>query len=189
MADEAVTTTDVDATDATETDAQDTTTTETDDYKGKGSKAAVLADLAAERDARQRISADYDQLKTALASALGVGQDKAELDPESLARSLAEAQAEAAAARLQVAIVRCAPADADVSALLDSNAFTRAMNAVDASDSAAVTKAISDFVTANPRFAVTAPSTTSLFDTARDAASRTRQGSGFSMDDLIRGRS
>lgn len=49
------------------------TPTETSD-EGKGSKQAVLADLAKERDARQALAAQLDQLKTGLASALGISQ-------------------------------------------------------------------------------------------------------------------
>lgn len=42
--------------------------------EGKGGKAAVLADLAKERDARQALAAQLDQLKNGLASALGISQ-------------------------------------------------------------------------------------------------------------------
>lgn len=53
---------------ASETQAQ----TSTDE--GRGSKQAVLADLAKERDARQALATQLDQLKTGLATALGISQ-------------------------------------------------------------------------------------------------------------------
>ena len=137
-------------------DAQQPETGQGDDYKGAGSKDALKADLARERDARQALAQQLDQFKAGLAQALGIESEQA--TPEQLADQLAAAQAETATARMQLAIYQAAPAGVDVDALLDSASFTRSLAGVDPSDIDAITAKVAAFVDANPnRFSTTNP--------------------------------
>ena len=137
-------------------DAQQPETGQGDDYKGAGSKDALKADLARERDARQALAQQLDQFKAGLAQALGIESEKA--TPEQLAEQLTAAQAETATARVQLAIYQAAPAGVDVNALLDSASFTRSLADVDPSDIDAITAKVAAFVDANPnRFTTTNP--------------------------------
>ena len=135
-------------------DAQQPETGQGDDYKGAGSKDALKADLARERDARQALAQQLDQFKAGLAQALGIESEQA--TPEQLAEQLTAAQAETATARVQLAIYQAAPAGVDVSALLDSASFTRSLAGIDPSDTEAITAKVTAFVDANPnRFTTT----------------------------------
>lgn len=135
----------------TPTDAtNDAQATENDE--GKGSKSAVLADLATERDKRQaaetkaqETAAKLEQVLTALG--INTSQDDT-LDPEQLANDLKAKDAE-------LAVLRAGNGIADVDALLDSRAFTNTLGTIDPSDRDAVKAHITEYVTANPRFAVT----------------------------------
>ena len=162
-------------------DAQQPETGQGDDYKGAGSKAALQADLIEERGKRQALAQQLDQFKAGLAQALGIEEAKA--TPEQLAEQLTAAQAETATARVQLAIYQAAPAGVDVSALLDSQAFTASLAKIDPADTAAIATAVTDFVAANPRFRTTSPAAGS-----RDASAGTPSGGGFDMDRWIRGR-
>lgn len=117
------------------------------EYRGAGSKDALKADLARERDARQALAAQLDQLKTGLASALGIESEKA--TPEQLASQLEQARAEAATARAQLAVFTSVPAGVDVQALLDSASFQAALAKADPDK---ITETVAEFVKANPRF-------------------------------------
>lgn len=133
------------STEATET-AQDTT----QDDQGKGSKSAVLADLAAERDKRQAAEATAQETTARLEqvlTALGIKTEKDQVDPEKLAQDLSSQRAENA-------VLRAGHGIADVDALLDSRKFTDSLRDIDPSDRDAVKAHITEYVTANPRFAV-----------------------------------
>ena len=135
----------------------DTTTpaAQADDDKGAGSKDALKADLARERDARQALAAQLEQFKTGLAQALGVESAKA--TPEQLAEQLTAAQAETATAQVQLALYKAAPTGVDVAALLDSASFTRTLAGINPADAEAIAAKVTDFVAANPRFRTTVP--------------------------------
>lgn len=152
--------------------------------QGAGSKAAVLADLATERDKRQALETQFNTLRDGLAAALGLGKEVNEATPEQLAEQLTTAQHEAQQARVELAVFRTAPDGVDAQALLDSRAFTNTISDIDPTDEAALTKAINDFTNANPRFQ-TGPRNPGHRD-----ASSTSNGSrtARSMDDLLRGR-
>ncbi|WP_404465227.1 hypothetical protein LG274_02655 [Micrococcus antarcticus] len=172
-----------------EPDTDETPEVEETEDEGKGGKAAVLADLAKERDARQALSAELDELKTLLGQKLGLTTPDATVDPATQAR-IDAAEASARDARTQVAVVRNAPEDADVAALLDSSSFTRHMADVDPDDAKAVRSAVKSFLSDHPRFSTEQRTTASAprRGTVRDAGARTTQRSAPSMDDLIRGR-
>ena len=130
--------------------------------EGKGSKTAVLADLAAERDKRQAAertaTETADKLDRVLA-ALGMKDDPQQVDPDRLAADLR-------ARDLELAVVRTAAGVADVDALLDSRGFLATLESIDPSDRDAVKAHVTEYVTAHPRFAVATPKTQG----ARDAA-------------------
>lgn len=162
------------STEATKT-AQDTT----QDDQGKGSKSAVLADLAAERDKRQaaettaqEAAAKLEQVLTALGISTGEGEQP---DPEQLANDLKAKDAE-------LAVLRAGAGIADVDALLDSRAFTNTLGNLDPSDREAVKAHIQEYVTANPRFAV-ATQTHGARDAAAGSDSTTRSAD---INDMLR---
>ena len=73
-----------------------------------------------------------------------------------LTKAATEAQAEAKAARVELAVYRTAgAAQADPAALLDSRAFLDAVKDVDPTDSAAITAAIKSALADNPRLKAT----------------------------------
>lgn len=151
--------------------------------QGRGSKAAVLADLSAERDRRQEAETQLEEFKKQIGQLFGFTPADA---PAPTTADVEAARAEARAAQTQLAVVRNAPEGVDVAALLDSNAFATATKDLDPADGTAVRQAIADFVKDHPRFTVQAPAAR---NSARDAAARTPEGSrtGKTMDDLIRG--
>jgi hypothetical protein len=111
----------------------------------RGSKDAVLADLARERDKRQ----ETEQKLDAVLTALGLKEAGQDVDPKQAAADLAVTRAENAVLRVGAGI-------ADVDALLDSKSFTDSLAKVDANDRAAVKAHIEAFVQANPRYAAQA---------------------------------
>lgn len=184
--------TDQTATQATETEAAGTSTataqsTETED--GRGSKDAILADLATERDRRQAAEKQNQAVLKAIQEALGIKTETVQ-SPEDLQTALTESQAETTSAKLQLAIYRSpAGKEADVDALLDSRAFQETVSKVDPSDPAAVEQAIKTFVEKNPRFKAAAAGETPTVPAARDLTQGNGQKpSGKSMDDLLRGK-
>ncbi|MDQ9081538.1 hypothetical protein RFH37_08240, partial [Cutibacterium avidum] len=131
-------------------DSQGTTVDagETPQTEGRGSKSAVLADLAKERDKRHQLEAQFSQLRDGLAAALGIDQGETPT-PEQLTEQLTQAQAETKAAQLQLAVYQSMPDGVDREALLDSTAFREAISDATPDDIAAT---ITEFVDAHPRF-------------------------------------
>lgn len=67
-------------------------------------------------------------------------------------QTLTQAQADAMAAKLELAVYKAAPgAKADPAALLDSNSFREAVKGIDPTDTDAITAAITAATTTNPR--------------------------------------
>lgn len=151
--------------------------TETSD-EGKGSKQAVLADLAKERDARQALAAQLDQLKTGLASALGISQ-QTEVTPEQLTEQLTQAQKQAKTAETRLAVYQATPAGVDADALLDSQAFNKLITDTTPEN---LPEVIADFVKTNPRFHAATNTA------ARDANAASDTAETFSMNDWLRNR-
>ena len=115
-----------------------------------GSKTKVLEDLAKERrerQAAQTLAQQSDAKLTAVLTALGINTEGDKVDPDQLATYLASQRAENA-------VLRAGNGIADVDALLDSRAFTDSLRDIDSSDRDAVKAHITEYVTANPRFAV-----------------------------------
>lgn len=154
----------------TDTTATGTPETETPSGTtgGAGSKDAVLADLAAERDKRQAAEqaskATADKLQAVL-NALGLAKDE-HADPAKEAETWRQQVAER---DRQLAVLRNAPTQVDAQALLDSRSFLTTLEDIDPNDQAAVTATITGFVDSHPRFSRT-PSTT---HGARDLAQPT----------------
>ncbi len=87
-----------------------------------------------------------------IGKALGLIKDDEPADPVKLTEQLTAAGADARQAKIELAVYRAAQAtDADPNALLDSRVFLAKLADVDPSDTAAVTAAITEVVTANPR--------------------------------------
>ncbi|HEX7349596.1 hypothetical protein [Brachybacterium sp.] len=159
----------------TSTEATENTQEAAQDDQGKGSKSAVLADLATERDKRQAaetLAQENDAKLTAVLTALGLKTDSTdEVDPAQLATDLKAKDAE-------LAVLRAGNGIADVDALLDSRAFTNTLGTIDPSDRDAVKAHIAEYVTANPRFAVA----TQKAQGVRDAAAGTERQSAHEGD-------
>lgn len=154
-----------------------------DEEEGKGSKTAVLADLATERDKRQALETQFNTLRDGLAAALGLNQEEP-ATPEQLTEQLTTAQREAAQAKVELAVFRSTPDGVDAQALIDSRAFTTSISDIDPGDTDALTAAINSFVETHPRFR-NGP----VNPGGRDAATGGRPPVGAeTMDDLLRGR-
>ena len=169
--------TDTSTSEDTQQETVDETTTETSD-EGKGSKQAVLADLAKERDARQALAAQLDQLKMGLASALGISQ-QTEVTPEQLTEQLTAAQKQAKTAETRLAVYQATPAGVDADALLDSQAFNKLI--ADTTPDK-LPEVIADFVKTNPRFHAATNTA------ARDANAASDTTEAFNMNDWLRNR-
>lgn len=127
-----------------------------------GSKAKVLEDLAKERrdrKAAQTLAQENDAKLTAVLTALGINTESDKVDPDKLATDLQTQRAENA-------VLRAGNGIADVDALLDSRAFTDSLRDIDSSDRDAVKAHITEYVTANPRFAVAPPKAQGVRDAA-----------------------
>jgi hypothetical protein len=98
------------------------------------------------------------ELAQTIGKALGIVEEET-IDPAKLTESLTTSQAEAKQARVELAVFRNADtAGGDPVALLDSTSFLASLAAIDPTDNAAVTAAITSAIEANPRLAVqTAP--------------------------------
>lgn len=155
-----------------------------DQPEGRGSKSAVLADLAGERDKRQKAETELAEFRAKVAELFGVEAPKSDDDAPTKAE-IEAARAEARTAQVELSVVRNAPEGVDVAALLDSSSFRDVMSKVDPTDSKAVKAKVEKFVADHPRFTVQAPAQRR---STRDAAARpTGQGQSKTMDDLIRG--
>ncbi len=107
--------------------------------------ARTNAKAQAAEDARNALAQE-------IGKALGLIKDDEPADPVKLTEQLTAAGNEARQAKLELAVFRAAAAaDADPSALLDSRAFLAKVANTDPSDSDAITAAITEAVTANPR--------------------------------------
>lgn len=102
-----------------------------------------------------------EQARTELAQqigqALGLVKNDEPVDPAKLTEQLTSSQAETKQARLELAVWRAAGDTADAAALLDSRAFLSSVQNVDPADSSAITEAITQAVTSNPRLARSQP--------------------------------
>ena len=146
MADTTTPEADVETTDAPE---QEQTETPDGDENGRGSKDAVLADLAKERSRRketdQKLAAVEAKLSK-LAEALGVESTET-VDPDALAADLAAQKRENAILRAGAAL------HLDTDALLDSRRFTTGLADIDPSEGDAVRAYLNEFVKDNPQYA------------------------------------
>lgn len=117
----------------------------------EAAKARTTAKQNAADEARK-------ELAQQIGKALGLVEDET-IDPAKLTEQVSTATAETKAARVELAVFHAAAAaGADATALLDSRTFMAKLASVDPADTAAVTTAITEAVTANPGFAaVTTP--------------------------------
>lgn len=90
------------------------------------------------------------ELAQTIGKALGLVADEP-LDPAKLTESLTTAQEQAKQAQIELAVFRAAGDTADPAALLDSKTFLEKVSTIDPADSAAITAAIGEAVTQNPR--------------------------------------
>ena len=127
-----------------------------DDTKGRGSKQAVLDDLAKERDARQNLEREFTALKDGLTKALGLNQDDTP-DPAKLVEQLAASTARIKELESREAIRTLTPPNVDVEGLLDSTTFNRTLTTLNMADTATVKAHIEDFVKDHPRYVTPAP--------------------------------
>lgn len=98
--------------------------------------------------------------QTPAAPVVDVPEGAVERLPRWAQQALAESTAAARRAAVQAAVIQAAPtAGADVARLLDSASFNAAVAQVDPSDTAAVTEAIKNAVTAQPWLAAGPPQT------------------------------
>lgn len=92
------------------------------------------------------------ELAQTIGKALGIVKDDEPVDPALLAEQVTTSQADAKAARVELAVYRNAEAaGADPLALLDSASFLAKASALDPTDIAGLTAAMKEAVTANPR--------------------------------------
>lgn len=137
---------------AAETADQTPETTQPDQTdQGRGSKDAILADLAREREKRHQLEQSFGQFREGLAAALGITDDKP-VSLDELADQLRTTRAERDAAALELAALRAIPEGVDREALMDSRAFRAAL---DGADPATAADVVTRFVADNPRFRAT----------------------------------
>lgn len=123
---------------------------------------------AARTTAKQQAADEARQaLAQQIGKTLGLVKDDTKVDPAELTSQLTQTQAEAKAARLELAVYKAAnTAKADPAALLDSRAFLAQVASIDPTDTAALAAAISGAITANPRLRVTQAATVGGADIA-----------------------
>lgn len=116
------------------------------DLRAENAASRTNAKATAAEEARKALVED-------LGKTLGLVKDGDETpDPAALTQQLAEQQATARAAQVELAVFRAAgPAGADAAALLDSRAFLDTVKDTDPADAAAITAAITKALTDNPR--------------------------------------
>lgn len=156
---------------------------------GKGGKDAVLADLAKERDKRQALEQQVQDLLplrdqfAAIAKVFNPGDDTPP-DPAKLAEQIAAEQAKttdaetrATTAERQLAVFKAAAGhDGNALALIDSTSFMASIKDVDPTDAEKLGEAIKAAVEANPLFKVT-PTTPPFPGGPRPPAPPARAGS------------
>lgn len=140
-----------------------------DPDKGKGGKDAILADLATERDKRQALETQVNDLKTAqqeqmdaLAKALGLKTEDAPPDPAALTAQVEAAQADAREAQRQLAVFQNA-GEGDPKRLLDSASFLRSIKDIDPTDTDKIAAAVAAAVEADPLLKAAQPAATPPF--------------------------
>lgn len=146
--------------------------------EGKGSKDAVLADLAKVRAKNHQLEGQFSAFKDAFAKALGLDSEKP-LTPEELTSKVSEQTSRAEKAERLLAVTRAMPATVDSDALLDSSAFQKAISGVEPDK---VAETVTSFVEQHPRFLRTNPGAG-----ASDAGATNPPAPAKSMDDWIRG--
>lgn len=165
----------------------------TSDTGPKGGADALRADLASERDKRQGLESQVQQLQTtqqqqmdAIAKALGLKKDDEPVDPEKLTADVSAAQADARAARQQLAVYQAAATlEANAAELLDSTSFLASIKDVDPNDAAAVSAAIKTAVDSNAKFKLNAaPPTAPSFGGGPRTPAPTKAGT---LDDAVVG--
>lgn len=125
-----------------------------------GGKNALAARSKEVKDAKEAASKATETARAELAQqigkALGLVEDET-VDPAKLTEQLTAKDTEAKQAKAELAVFHAAAlANADARALLDSRSFMAKVAALDPTDSAALAVAITEAVTANPAFALTA---------------------------------
>lgn len=102
------------------------------------------------KDAEERIAA---KTLAAIQKALNPEAADEKPDPAKLANQLTERETEARQAKTELAVYKAAGKQGvDADALLDSRSFLAKIGDIDPSDTKAITKAIQDAVTDNPKF-------------------------------------
>lgn len=164
-----------DATGQAGADGADNTDATTDDQTSStGVEAQNVADLpdwaqTLIKDTRAEAAASRTNAKATAAEeattavtekigrALGLIKDgDTAPDAEALTAQVAEQQAEARAAKVELAVFKAAtPTGADPQALLDSRSFLDSIKDIDPTDTAAITAAITKATTDNPRLKAT----------------------------------
>jgi hypothetical protein len=116
------------------------------DLRAENAASRTNAKATAAEEARKALIDD-------LGKTLGLVKDGDETpDANALATQLAEQQAAARAAQVELAVFRAAgPAGADAAALLDSRTFLDSVKDADPADAAAITAAITKALADNPR--------------------------------------
>ncbi len=111
---------------------------------------------AARTNAKQQAADEArSELAQTIGKALGLVVDEQPIDPADLTKSLADSQADATRARVELAVFRNAnQVGGDPAALLDSTSFLTSLNGIDPTNSEAVTAAIAAAVEKNPRLGV-----------------------------------
>jgi hypothetical protein len=115
---------------------------------------AARSEAAKTRTNAKQAAADEARtgLVQELGKALGLIKDGEATDPAELTKQLTAVQADHRTARLELAVYRAAgAAGADPTALLDSRQFLASLADVDPADTAALTKAVTEAVKANPK--------------------------------------
>lgn len=126
----------------------------TDD--GKGGKDAILADLAKERDKRQKAEQAQQATLDGIAKALGLKTEDTPPDPAKLTEQVTAEQARANAAERKLAVFLAAEDhSANAKALLDSTSFLDSIKDIEHTDTAKLGAAIKAAVEKNQAFKAT----------------------------------
>lgn len=119
----------------------------------KAEIARLRRENGAARTNAKQTAADEARAELAqqIGKALGLVEDE-QVDPTELTQQLTASQGAARQAQVELAVFRAAVgSDADPAALLDSRSFLEKVAQIDPSDADAITAAIAEVVTANPR--------------------------------------
>jgi hypothetical protein len=123
---------------------------------GKGGKEAILADLAKERDKRQKAEQAQQATLDGIAKALGLKPEDTPPDAAKLTEQVTAEQTRANAAERKLAVFLAAgDHDANAKALLDSTSFLESIKDIEHTDTAKLGAAIKAAVANNPVFKTT----------------------------------